>query len=139
MEDMKAALVSAAEGARKKSYSPYSGFAVGAAVLTDDDRIFTGTNVENSSYPVSCCAERVAIFKAVSEGVRAFKAIAVCGGPADGEALVYCPPCGMCRQAIAEFFPTDAPVYLPTGEGETVKELTAGDLLPEAFGKDTLL
>ena len=120
MEDMKAALVSAAEGARKKSYSPYSGFAVGAAVLTDDDRIFTGTNVENSSYPVSCCAERVAIFKAVSEGV-------------------YCPPCGMCRQAIAEFFPTDAPVYLPTGEGETVKELTAGDLLPEAFGKDTLL
>ena len=94
------ALVALARKARDKGYAPYSGFKVGAAVLCEDGRVFTGVNVENASYGLTCCAERTAIFKAVSEGCGHFTAIAVVGGQ-DEPAT----PCGACRQVIFEFAP----------------------------------
>ncbi|MHB8917100.1 MAG: cytidine deaminase [Desulfocucumaceae bacterium] len=93
-----AELVSEALAAREKAYAPYSGFRVGAALLAGGDRIYTGCNIENSSYGLTCCAERVALFKAVSEGERDFPAIAVVSDSED-----FCSPCGACRQALAEF------------------------------------
>ena len=88
--------------ARKAAYAPYSGFQVGAALLCADGSIYTGCNVENSSYGAACCAERTAFFKAVSEGKRSFRAIAVVGGKKDEEVLEVCPPCGICRQVMRE-------------------------------------
>jgi cytidine deaminase len=93
-------LMAEAEEARKTSYSPYSRFAVGAALLTKSGRVVRGTNVENSSFGLACCAERTAVFKAVSEGDREFTAIAVTAGPGHGAA-----PCGACRQVLHEFAP----------------------------------
>ena len=86
--------------AREHSYCPYSGFAVGAALLTADGTVYTGCNIENAAYGPSVCAERTAFFKAVSEGAAAFSAIAIAGGPKDAEALELCPPCGVCRQVM---------------------------------------
>ena len=93
-------LMAEAEKARRSSYSPYSKFAVGAALLTRSGRVITGCNVENSSFGLSCCAERTAVFKAVSEGEREFKAVAVTAGEGHGAA-----PCGACRQVLHEFAP----------------------------------
>lgn len=98
--------------ARKAAYAPYSGFQVGAALLCADGSIYTGCNVENSSYGAACCAERTAFFKAVSEGKRSFRAIAVVGGKKDGEVLESCPPCGICRQVMREFCSSDFAVVL---------------------------
>ena len=98
--------------ARKAAYAPYSGFQVGAALLCADGSIYTGCNVENSSYGAACCAERTAFFKAVSEGKRSFRAIAVVGGKNDGEVLESCPPCGICRQVMREFCSSDFAVVL---------------------------
>ncbi len=123
-------LLEAAVAARERSYSPYSGYCVGAALLTGDGRIFTGCNIENAGYTPTVCAERVAIFKAVSEGVRDFAAIAVVGGRR-GELSADCVPCGVCRQVMAEFFPADFPVVL--GTPDDIRVYTLGELLPMSF------
>ena len=96
-------LVMEALKARKQAYCPYSGFAVGAALLCADGRVFTGCNIENAAYPATNCAERTAIFKAVSEGKTEFRAIAIVGGPKGKEPENFCAPCGVCRQVMAEF------------------------------------
>ena len=121
---------------QKMSYAPYSGFNVGAALLCKDGRIFTGCNVENAAYSPGCCAERTAVFKAVSEGVREFVAIAIAGGR-DGKANEYCPPCGVCRQVLREFVSDDFKVVL-VKDGEKSKVITFGELFPESFGPDNL-
>ncbi len=130
-------LLTQALSARKASYSPYSGFAVGAAILCDDGTVFRGANLENASYPVGICAERVALFKAVSEGhTRDLAALALCGGK--GEAVVFCAPCGMCRQALSEFCGPEFPIIIMNENRKGYTETTLGDLLPGAFSKDVL-
>ena len=101
-----AELIRSAMEARKKAYAPYSGYMVGAAVLTNELRIYTGCNIENAAYTPTVCAERTAIFKAVSEGWRRFKAIAVVGSP-KGDVTQYAFPCGVCRQVMREFADAD--------------------------------
>ena len=129
-------LCSLAIQAMERSYSPYSGYRVGAALLTADGSVYTGCNIENASYTPTVCAERTAIFKAVSEGVRHFAAIAVVGGK-DGVISGAFPPCGVCRQVMAEFCPPDFPILVVTGE-DTFTRYTLGDLLPNGFGPDHL-
>ncbi len=124
-------LMAAAVAARAFSYSPYSGYCVGAALLTADGRIFTGCNIENAGYTPTNCAERTAVFKAVSEGVRDFSAIAVVGGKCGEPLADNCAPCGVCRQVLAEFCPPEMPVIL--GTPEDMRVTTLGDLLPLAF------
>ena len=127
-EDEQARILEAAQKAVKRAYAPYSKFRVGAAVLTDSGNVFTGCNVENSSYGVSICAERTAIFKAVSEeggNYMGIRAIAVVNE--DGS---YCPPCGACRQVILEFG-ADALVIFQGGSG--LMQVRAKDMLPEGF------
>ncbi len=121
------ALISAALEVRKRAYAPYSGFPVGAALLAADGRVFTGCNVETASYGLTMCAERVALFKAVSEGAREFVAIAIaCGeGP--------CAPCGACRQVLNEFSP-DLEVIMTDAQGRKVRREKLSALLPAAFG-----
>ena len=113
------------------SYVPYSHFHVGAALLTKSGKIYTGCNIENAAYGPSNCAERTAIFKAVSEGEKEFEAIAVVGGP-EGKIEDFCPPCGVCRQVMAEFCDKDFKIILSNGKKE-VKTFTLSDLLPESF------
>lgn len=113
------------------SYVPYSHFHVGAALLTKSGKIFTGCNIENAAYGPSNCAERTAIFKAVSEGEKEFEAIAVVGG-SEGKIEDFCPPCGVCRQVMAEFCDKDFKIILSNGKKE-VKTFTFSDLLPESF------
>lgn len=121
-------LVLAARNAAKAAYCPYSNYPVGAALRLRDGRIVTGCNIENASYGLCNCAERTAIFKAVSDGDRTFAALAVCGGK---ERPAY--PCGACRQVLAEFCPPDMPVYIASLEGGDVVATTVGELLPFAF------
>ena len=119
------ALIDLANEARRRAYAPYSNYQVGAALRTKSGRLFTGCNVENAAYPAGICAERVAIFKAVSEGEREFEVIAVVtsnGGT----------PCGSCRQVMAEFG-LETRVLIGDGEGRLLRELTVADLLPGAF------
>ena len=117
---------------RKRSYSPYSHFQVGAALLTKDGEIIGGCNIENAAYTPTNCAERTALFKAVSEGKKEFKAIAVVGGKADGP-LEFCSPCGVCRQALVEFCdPKTFIVYLGTST-EDYKGYLLEELLPYSF------
>ena len=113
------------------SYVPYSHFHVGAALLTKSGKIYTGCNIENAAYGPSNCAERTAIFKAVSEGEKEFQAIAIVGGP-EGKIEDFCPPCGVCRQVMAEFCDKDFKIILSNGKKE-VKTFTLSDLLPESF------
>ena len=113
------------------SYVPYSHFHVGAALLTKSGKIYTGCNIENAAYGPSNCAERTAIFKAVSEGEKDFEAIAVVGG-SEGKIEDFCPPCGVCRQVMAEFCDKDFKIILSNGKKE-VKTFTLSDLLPESF------
>ncbi|MCR5627950.1 MAG: cytidine deaminase [Lachnospiraceae bacterium] len=135
-------LVNSALEGRKNSYSPYSHFAVGAAVLGKTGEIFTGCNIENASYPVGICAERVAISKAVSEGVRSFKALAIAGGPDKNPGSDICEPCGLCRQFIREFVPAGFPIILAkvSDEGEIEEKVVYSleELLPHSFGPDNL-
>jgi cytidine deaminase len=112
------------------SYTPYSNFKVGAALLCSDETIFTGCNIENSSYGPSVCAERTAIFKAVSEGHKDFKAIAIVGGK-EGKVEDFCPPCGVCRQVMSEFCNSDFKIILYNGK--KTKIYTLKDLLPLSF------
>lgn len=122
---MKRELLRRAVEASKYSYSPYSKFRVGAAVLTSEGKIFTGTNIENASYGLTICAERVAIFKAVSEGHRDIKAVAVF---AEGS-MPY--PCGACRQVISEFASGDTLILVY--DGKKIEEFLLDDLLPHRF------
>ena len=128
---MKEQLIRAALEAREKAYVPYSKFKVGAAVLTEDDEIYTGCNIENAAYGPSNCAERTAIFKAVSEGKKEFEAIAVVGGK-NGKIENFCPPCGVCRQVLAEFCKKDFEIVLAKSTNE-YKIMTLEQLLPESF------
>lgn len=123
-------LMEEAARAREFSYSPYSGYCVGAALLTADGHIFTGCNVENAGFSSTNCAERTAVFKAVSEGARDFAAIAVVGGRR-GELSPFCAPCGVCRQVLAEFCAPDLVVLL--GTPEDIQVHTLGELLPFSF------
>lgn len=124
-------LIKAAEEARDKAYVPYSGFRVGAALLGDDGKVFTGANIENASYGLTICAERVALFKAVSSGTRSFQALAVV---TDSNNPVS--PCGACRQVLVEFAP-DLEVYLANTGGK-IEKTTLAELLPRAFGASDL-
>ena len=124
------ALVTAATAARENAHAPYSRFAVGAAVLTDDGRVFTGCNVENVSYGLTVCAERVAVFSAVAAGAKRIAAIAVVTG-SRGSA------CGACRQVLAEFADPDMPLHIASPDGER-RDRLLGDLLPESFTPDDL-
>ena len=134
MTDME--LCSLAIQAMEHSYSPYSDYRVGAALLTADGTVYTGCNIENASYTPTICAERTAIFKAVSDGVRQFTAIAIAGGK-DGVITGSFPPCGVCRQVMAEFCTPDFTVFVVTGM-DTFTRYTLGDLLPAGFGPDHL-
>ncbi len=129
-------LVKKAIDMTEMSYAPYSHFHVGAALLDKKGKIWTGCNVENAAYGPSNCAERTAVFKAVSEGSREFEAIAIAGGPEDasGKPQIqdFCPPCGVCRQVLSEFCSRDFKIVLVNGKGEQ-KTFTLGDLLPESF------
>ena len=129
-------LCCAAIAAMQKAYSPYSGYRVGAALLTTDGTVYTGCNIENASYTPTVCAERTAIFKAVSEGARQFMAIAVVGGK-DGVISGAFPPCGVCRQVMAEFCDPDFTILVVTGEDSYIK-YTLSELLPSGFGPANL-
>lgn len=118
--------------AREKSYCPYSRFATGAALLGKSGRIYLGCNVENGAYGPTVCAERTAIFKAVSEGEREFEAIAVCGAPEGEEPDKPCAPCGTCRQVMSEFVKEDFEVILYDAESGT-KSYPFKDILPLHF------
>ena len=127
-KDLCAAALRAMEGA----YAPYSGYKVGAALLTADGEVYTGCNIENAAFSPTVCAERVALFKAVSEGKRDFLMLAVAGGK-DGAVTGAFPPCGVCRQVLAEFCAPTMPV-LVVEEQNHHRRYTLADLLPEAFG-----
>ena len=127
-------LIKKAEEARKLSYSPYSHFAVGAALLCKDGRVFIGTNVENSSYPLCMCAERNALYNAMMNGVKKEDMVALALTADTDEP---CSPCGACRQVISEIFPKDATIYMANLKGD-VKETTIEELLPFAFSSDDL-
>jgi cytidine deaminase len=129
MKKDQSTLLKAACAAARKSYSPYSKFPVGAAVLAEGGKVFTGCNVENASYGLTICAERVAIMKAVSEGCRKFKALAVVGGQDKPAA-----PCGACLQVLAEFCAPDFPIFLtPLNKPRQVEALSLKSLLPLTF------
>jgi cytidine deaminase len=129
------ALIAAAAEARTRSYSPYSRFAVGAALLTASGKIYTGCNIENAAYGPSNCAERTAFFTAVSQGERAFTAIAIVGGREDWDS--FCAPCGVCRQVMAEFCQDSFRILLGRSDG-AVREFTLKELLPMRFGPENL-
>lgn len=131
-------LIRSAMEARKKAYAPYSGYMVGAAVLTGDLRIYTGCNIENASYTPTICAERTAIFKAVSEGKRALKAVAVAGSPKGEEISQYSYPCGVCRQVMREFGDPESLVVIVARGEQDYKLYRLSELLPESFGPDQL-
>ena len=124
-------LISAALDARENAYAPYSGFFVGAAIETEDGKIYTGCNIESASFSGTICAERVALTKAVSEGETKFSAIAIVGGGEDG-ITDYCAPCGICRQLLAEFCDDDMTVILAR-DLDDYEITTLGELLPRAF------
>jgi cytidine deaminase len=129
-QEQKIDLIKIASQVRKWAYTPYSNYQVGAAVLTDSGRIYDGVNIENAAFPVTVCAERTAIFKAVSNGERKFKAIAIV--TKDGGM-----PCGSCRQVMAEFSP-EMLVIVADENGKIIAEKKLSDLLPGAFGADNL-
>lgn len=117
--------------ARERAYAPYSGYAVGAALLTKDGKVYEGVNIENASFGATNCAERTAIFSAVANGEREFEAIAVAGGR-KGEQPSNCTPCGICRQVLAEFCPPDFKVILLDGAHRL------DELLPMSFTEENL-
>lgn len=121
--------------AREFAYAPYSNHRVGAALLGKSGKIYTGCNVENAAYTPTNCAERTALFKAVSEGEREFSAIAIAGGVGDNLSEL-CAPCGVCRQVLSEFCDSDMPVIM--GTPDKIKASTLSELLPLSFGKGDL-
>jgi cytidine deaminase len=129
-EEERQALIDLANEARRRAYAPYSKYQVGAALRTASGRIYTGVNIENAAYPTSICAERVAVFKAVSDGETKFDVIAVTT-PNGGA------PCGSCRQVLSEFG-LNTVVLIADGSGRLLKETSVGELLPGAFRPDDL-
>ena len=125
-------LISRALEARKNAYAPYSDFRVVAALLSDSGEIYTGCNIENSAYTPTNCAERTAFFKAVSEGVRSFRAICIAGGPGEREPEEPCPPCGVCRQVMLEFCGPEFEVILAVN-GQQYEVYTLDRLAPMGF------
>lgn len=125
-------IIEAAKKARENAYIPYSNFSVGAALLTEEGDIITGCNIENASFGLTNCAERTAIFKAISEGMTKFQALAVV---ADSPQPIS--PCGACRQVIAEFCHPDMPIYLTNIKGD-LKKTTIKELLPDAFNSEDM-
>lgn len=124
-------LLAIAKEARENAYAPYSSFRVGAALLCSDGEIYTGCNIENSAFSPTCCAERVAVFKAVSDGKRKFSAIAVVGGKNDSDINAPCYPCGVCRQVMSEF--CDDNFLIITENNGTAESSTLADILPKRF------
>ena len=138
MERMQAQqLIRAAFAARRFAYTPYSHFKVGAALLARSGQVFTGCNIESASYSPTNCAERTALFKAVSEGVTAFSAIAIVGSREGEVNRIVTSPCGVCRQALFEFCGPDLTVIMARSE-EDYLETTLGELLPYGFGPKNL-
>ena len=129
-EKTKKELIDTAVQARLKAYAPYSEYKVGAAILSKGGKCYSGCNIENAVYPVTICAERVAVFKAIYEGDMEFEAIAVVTSNGGS-------PCGSCRQVLAEFG-LDTRVLIANEQGQLVNEMSVGDLLPEAFGHQDL-
>lgn len=130
-------LIQKAIDARESSYSPYSGFMVGAALLTAGGKIYLGCNIENAAYTPTNCAERTAFFKAVSEGEREFKAIAVAGWPKDGKpGFAY--PCGVCRQVMMEFCDPESFRIIVAASVDEYSAHTLKELLPHGFGPNDL-
>lgn len=132
----KKALLAKAIDARRRSYSPYSGFSVGAALLCADGSVYLGCNVENASFGLTCCAERNALFSAIADGKRDFVSIAIAGGRGEGT-QGGCTPCGACRQVLSEFCSDGFEIITEDSEGRAVSH-TLGALLPERFGKTQL-
>lgn len=129
-------LAAAALRARKHAYAPYSGFLVGAALLVLNGTLYTGCNIENAAYSVCNCAERTALFSAVAAGERRFRAIAVAGGKREEQEPLssYCPPCGVCRQALSEFCESRAFQVILVRSREDFQIFTLEELLPLRFG-----
>ena len=137
-------LIRSAFQARRRAYTPYSRFQVGAALLAKNGTVYQGCNIENASYPATNCAERTAFYKAVSEGVREFQAIAIVGGSVlypktaeENQCTDLCSPCGICRQVMREFCKPDFKIILVKSEEEW-KVYTLSQLLPEGFGPENL-
>lgn len=130
-------LVNLAIEAREHAYTPYSNFAVGAALLTKEGKVYQGCNIENVAFGPTICAERTAFFKAVYEGERNFEAIAIVGGPAGQPVSELCAPCGVCRQVMREFCEDDFKLYLSKGDG-TYVETNLIKVLPLSFSKSNL-
>ena len=133
MQQYKSLIESAIE-ARKSSYSPYSGFKVGAALICSSGKIYTGCNIENSAYSETICAERVAIYNAISQGERDFVALAIVGGKEEICSFTY--PCGACRQVISELCPVDMKIV--TFNGQEIFVTPFSELLPYGFNKDSI-
>ena len=129
-------LLSKAISARESSYCPYSSISVGAALLTANGRVYLGANIENASFTPTVCAERVAFFKAISEGERDFVAIAIAGGEKGKPSKADFPPCGVCRQVMGEFCSADFRVIW--GDGENITDLTLAEILPHSFDKTNI-
>lgn len=131
-------LIKAAFEARKKSYSPYSHFEVGAALLAKDGTLYQGCNIENAAYTPSNCAERTAFFKAVSEGCKEFSKIAIVGGASGEKVSGYAFPCGVCRQVMMEFCNPETFEIITAIDENTYVKKTLKELLPDGFGPDNL-
>lgn len=131
-------LIGEAIQARKSAYAPYSGYCVGAALLCSSGEIITGCNVENASYGATNCAERTAVFKAVSEGRKSFYAIAIAGGKEGAQELDYAYPCGVCRQVLREFCEPSLMTVIVCRSSTDYKMMTLEELLPCSFGPDNL-
>lgn len=131
-------LIEAAMSARQASYSPYSNYQVGAALLTEDGKIYTGCNIENAAYSPTNCAERTAFFKAVSEGERNFRAIAIVGGAKAKDIDNYAYPCGVCRQVMVEFCDADKFWVIAARSITEYIVKTLSELLPDSFGSTNL-
>lgn len=131
-------LITAAYDARKLSYTPYSHYQVGAALLAENGQVITGCNIENAAYTPTNCAERTAFFKAISEGIRDFQAIAVMGSP-EGDVLTqYAYPCGVCRQVMMEFCKPEEFQVIVAKSSDDYRVMMLQELLPEGFGPDNL-
>lgn len=131
-------LITAAIKARQRSYSPYSHYQVGAALLAGDGQVITGCNIENAAYGPSNCAERTAFFKAVSDGIREFEAIAIVGSPEGDELTQYAYPCGVCRQVMMEFCDPAAFQIIVAQSVEDYRVMALRELLPEGFGPENI-
>lgn len=136
-QEQKQELIRAALEARTRAVAPYSRFTVGAALRAEDGRVFTGCNIENASYTPTNCAERTALFKAVSEGARQFDAIAIVGSKLGERNTLVTGPCGVCRQALYEFGGPALVVIMAKSEDDYI-ETTLGELLPYGFGPQNL-